>query len=133
MIINREELLLLMEDFYKFTNMRIVVFDDAFIEVATYPNRHSSFCKELRSNNELLKRCKECDYNACMIAKKSKSSYIYKCHAGLTEVVSPIMIDEKIVGYIMLGQILEVNDYETSWSELNKYISNLRNNFFLCR
>ena len=123
MIINKEELLSLMEDFYKFTHIRIVVFDKDFIEIATYPNRHSKFCKELRSDEAVLKKCKECDYNACMVAKKSKTSYVYKCHAGLTEVVSPIVLDEKIVGYIMLGQILEVESYEDSWNEIAEYIS----------
>ncbi len=120
--INKEELLSLMEDFYQFTNIRIVVLDEEFIEIATYPNRHSSFCKALRRDERALKKCKECDYNACMVAKKTKSSYIYKCHAGLTEVVTPIMVDEKIVGYIMLGQILQVKSYEESWKSIENYI-----------
>ena len=125
MIINKEELSSLMEDFYKFTHIRIVVFDEDFIEIATYPNRHSKFCKEIRSDVDVLKKCKDCDYNACMVAKKTKNSYIYKCHAGLTEVVSPIVHDEKIVGYIMLGQILEVDSMEDSWNDISEYIASL--------
>lgn len=124
MVINKVELLSLMEDFYKFTHMRIVVLDEEFTEVATYPNRHSSFCKELRADERVLQKCKECDFNACMIARRTKSSYIYKCHAGLTEVVSPIMVEEKILGYIMLGQILQIENYEESWRSIENYIKN---------
>ena len=122
MVINKVELMSLMQDFYNFTRIRIVVLDEEFSEIATFPDRHSSFCKELRGDERALKKCKECDYNACMAAKKTKSCYIYKCHAGLTEAVSPIMIEEKIVGYIMLGQILEVENYDKSWAEIQKYI-----------
>lgn len=124
MVINKVELLSLMEDFYKFTHMRIVVLDEEFTEIATYPDRHSSFCKELRNDERALQKCKECDFNACMIARKTKSSYIYKCHAGLTEVVTPIMVDEKILGYIMLGQILQIESYEESWRSIENYIKN---------
>ena len=120
--INKEELLSLMKDFYKFTHIRIVVLDEEFMEIASYPNRHSSFCEELRNDESALKKCKECDYNACMVAKNTKSNYIYKCHAGLTEVVTPIMVDEKIAGYIMLGQILQVESYEESWKSIENYI-----------
>lgn len=120
--INKEELLSLMKDFHKFTHVRIVVLDEEFMEIAAYPNRHSSFCKELRNDERALKRCKECDYNACVVAKKTKASYIYKCHAGLTEVISPIMIDEKILGYIMLGQVLQVENPEESWKSIENYI-----------
>lgn len=123
MIINKSELLSLMEDYYKFTHLRIVVLDEEFNEIASFPDRHSSFCKELRKDMRATEKCKECDFNACMIAKNMKSSYIYKCHAGLTEAVSPIMIEEKIVGYIMLGQILEVESHEESWKELENYVS----------
>ena len=122
MVINKEELLSLMQDFYNFTHIRIVVLDEEFAEVATYPNRMSSFCKELRVDEQAQKKCKECDYNACLEAKRKKSCHIYKCHAGLTEAVSPIMVEEKIVGYIMLGQILEVESVEQSWNSIKDYI-----------
>lgn len=122
MWIDKEELLSLMEDFYTLTKVRIVVLDEEFMEIATYPDRHSRFCRELRSDECALEKCKECDYNACMIAKKTKQRYIYRCHAGLTEAVSPIVVDEKIVGYIMLGQILQVDDQEKAWAKIEKYI-----------
>lgn len=122
MWIDKEELLSLMEDFYTLTKVRIVVLDEEFMEIATYPDRHSRFCRELRSDERALEKCKECDYNACMIAKKTKQRYIYRCHAGLTEAVSPIVVDEKIVGYIMLGQILQVDDQEKAWAKTEKYI-----------
>lgn len=121
--INREELLSLMKDFYKFTNIRIVVFDEEFVKIAAYPAGHAKFCRELRTDAEALRRCKECDDNACMTAKRTKSAYIYKCHAGLTEAVSPITVDGRIVGYIMLGQILQVEDKKEAWDRIKEYIS----------
>lgn len=122
MWIDKEELLSLMEDFYKLAHVRIVVLDEEFLEVAAYPDRHSRFCRELRSDNRALAMCKECDYNACMKAKRTKQRYIYRCHAGLTEAVAPIIVDEKIVGYIMLGQILQVDDQEKAWEKIELYI-----------
>ncbi len=129
MWIDKAELLSLMADFYKLAHVRIVVLDEEFMEVAAYPDRHSRFCRELRKDKRALAMCNECDYNACMMAKKSKQRYIYKCYAGLTEAVAPIIVDEKIAGYIMLGQILQVENQDEAWKKIEPYIKSFDLNY----
>lgn len=105
--------------------MRIVVFDDSFLEIASYPNHHSTYCRILRQSAAANEKCSLCDREACEISKKQKKTITYRCHAGMTEAVTPIQYENIVVGYVMLGQILETDNYEKSWKEILPYINQL--------
>lgn len=40
----KEEMTEILRDFYTLTKLRIVLFDDEFQEIISYPNRHSTYC-----------------------------------------------------------------------------------------
>ena len=48
--INTQELTKLLKHFYTLTHIRIGVFDNAFQELAFYPNHHSEYCRLLRAD-----------------------------------------------------------------------------------
>lgn len=114
----------LLEIFYDATNVRTVIFDDEFNKITAYPEDNCLFCDMLKRNPESRTLCKKTDKKACTECKKSNKLYIYKCHAGLFEAVAPIKMNDIILGYIMLGQVLEKGAERDKISNYaSKYIS----------
>ena len=93
-------------DFYNITRLLIVLYDEQFNIVYSYPRMLSPFCTEIRRSRQLLDKCLECDRHGLNTCKEKKELYIYRCHMGLTEAVAPIMEGNEVIGYLMLGQTL---------------------------
>ncbi len=108
-----KELLALLKDFYQLTGLRTVVFDENGNDILSYPEEHPNFCKLIRSSKQGLADCLLCDKKACNNAKTKGESVIYTCHAGLSEVISPIYVDKVVVGYLLLSHIVETTTVET--------------------
>ena len=70
----------------------------------------SDLCTCLRTNAEINNKCIECDHYGFKQCEITKNTYIYTCHAGLTEAVVPIYENNVIIGYMMLGQVLDKNN-----------------------
>lgn len=102
---NLQSLEKLLRDFYNLTNIKTCLYDSEGNELCYYPTKLNSFCRILRKDEEIDKKCRECDKNAFAVCKKTRSQYVYTCHAGLQECVSPIICDNQIIGFIMIGQI----------------------------
>lgn len=100
----------LLIDFYILTKIKIVIFDNKFSEIIAYPEKHSDFCSLIRNNPTAKYYCDSCDREACKICLSTGMLYMYKCHAGLIEVVAPIKVNNIILGYIMFGQIIDNKD-----------------------
>ncbi len=95
----------LLYDFYSLTGIKTCLYDAEGNELCYYPTKLSSFCEILREDETIDKRCKTCDKLAFANCRKTRSQYVYTCHAGLQECISPIICDNHIVGFIMIGQI----------------------------
>lgn len=106
----------LLRDFYTLTHIRITVFDDGFEELLSYPEEVSDFCKIVRADRKGMQGCRQCDRNACDTALRRRGTYIYRCHAGLTEAVSPIFLGNLIVGYLLFGHVFSYPSHEEGWS-----------------
>ncbi len=102
---NTEKMQELLESFYNLTNMKICIYDKRENELCFYPTKLSGFCELLRRERELDEKCRECDKRAFAMCRKTRGQYFYTCHAGLLECVSPVLCGDKIIGYIVIGQI----------------------------
>ncbi|MBO5095167.1 MAG: PocR ligand-binding domain-containing protein [Lachnospiraceae bacterium] len=109
----------LLRDFYTLTHIRITVFDDSLKELLSYPEEVSDFCKIVRADKEGLSGCRQCDRNACDTALRRRGTYIYRCHAGLTEAVSPIFLGNLIVGYLLFGHVFSYPTHEKGWEVIS--------------
>ena len=114
--INSTKLLELLENFYVLTGIRIVLFDDEFREIISYPANLGEFCSIVKQNPIFKKQCEKCDKNAFDNCKKTGQLQIYKCHTGLIDVAAPIKDNNIILGYIMFGQILDSEDKQTAFN-----------------
>lgn len=118
-IFDKAKLYDLLQDFYKVTGLRCVLFDEKGTSLLWYPEDLPRFCQLIRTDPEGEPNCFLCDQKACGMAQK-KQALIYACHAGLIEVITPIMVDDIIVGHLLLCHIVQGEDEEAEWSYAQK-------------
>lgn len=102
---NSQKMFELLRDFYLLTGIKICIYDKNENEIAYYPEKHTNFCKLIRKNKALEQKCLECDKYAFGQCRKTLKQYTYTCHAGLLECISPIVINDEIIGFVALGQV----------------------------
>lgn len=127
---NHSKILKLLNDFSNCTNLTASLnFDDVLLESTTfttddsiqvgtnsYDAAQTHFCHYIHENiNKNI--CRENDLFFLNQAKKEKKTIIVSCHAGLCEIITPISIDNVIVGYIMCGMFI---DAERQYSSIEK-------------
>lgn len=105
----------LLKDFYNLTKIRITVFNEEFIELASYPEHLAPCCQIIRSDATGFSRCKKCDEEACRRAARQHSLYTYRCHTGLTESITPLYLGNIIVGYLLFGHVFAYDSHEEGW------------------
>ena len=110
----------LLWDFYAITNIRITVFDENLQELISCPENIPPFCQMIRSCGEGLDACAQCDQEACRVAAKKQNTHIYQCHAGLTEAVTPLYVDDVPVGYLLFGHVFDYPSVADGWEAVRK-------------
>ncbi len=106
---NVPELERLAKNFYEITNTLITIYDENQNWLCAWPNEMSRFCDMVRTAPELAGACRSCDVLALETCRKTRKTQIYRCHMGLIEVATPIVCRERIIGYLLFGQILPEN------------------------
>lgn len=86
----------------------------AILDVHTQPvtseSNHCRFCREIRRTKSGLKICRESDLMGMQLARTRFAQrglaepVFYKCEYGLVDACAPIVLDTKIIGYLMAGQ-----------------------------
>ena len=97
----------LMRSFYTLSGIRSVLFDTEFRAIAAYPAQDCTFCKLMKSCPATRRKCRYADRRSFLECEKKNALILYKCHAGLVEAVMPLHDNEKIIGYLMFGQITD--------------------------
>lgn len=120
---NLDELSSLLKDYYIVTHIRITVFNDHFEEIASYPQHRAAFCQIVHQDPLAAEKCRECDNEACRIALKKQDLYIYQCHAGLMEAITPIRMGNITIGYLFFGHIFSYPTHEIGWEEIQRKCS----------
>lgn len=105
----------LLKDFHVLTGMRITVFNDRMEELISWPQQVPSFCALIRSDPEGRRQCRICDHNACATALRRHDTWIYRCHAGLTEAVSPVFMGNIVIGYLLFGHLFAWANASKGW------------------
>lgn len=114
-VFNAEELERLLEDFYRITRIRITVFDASFQEIISFPYDKPAFCRMIRSCEAGYLACKQCDLDACVQASRERTTHIYRCHAGLTEAITPLYAGKVLIGYLLFGHVFAYDSEDAGW------------------
>ncbi len=69
--------------------------------------------------------CERCDSRGGLEAARLEKPYIYKCHKGLIDFATPIIVDGQYLGSVMAGQVLVEDDSNVDLEN----IVNTENNF----
>lgn len=115
----------LLKDFYTITGIRITVFDENRNELTSYPEEIADFCKIVRGIESGRIACAACDRAACERAARQRKTQIYRCHAGLTEAVTPLIVNGVLAGYLLFGHVFAYPDHETGWKEIQRCTESL--------
>ena len=117
-VFNLDKLYELLKDFYRIAQIRITVFDSDLHELVSYPKDIASVCQLIRSSSAGIDACANCDRSACAEAARQGETYIYRCHAGLTEAIAPLYVNEVLIGYLFFGHVFSYDSYEEGVSAI---------------
>ncbi len=109
-----------MEDFYHATEMNISIFYEDFSLFGCVKN-NNEYCGLVQSSGKGLRRCLDSSKALMEKCRKSQRSEYMICHAGLVEIVIPMIYEKNIVGYMMLGHVKE----SESRTDIEKALSSL--------
>ncbi|MEE1047251.1 MAG: PocR ligand-binding domain-containing protein [Clostridia bacterium] len=125
--IESEKINLLLESLYTLTDMTIGLYDENYNCIESYPlySNRSRFCACIDKFSEFKQKCDECDKKYLLQAKKTKKPVIYKCHAGLVDLVFPLVQHDTVFGYVTMGQITDNPDLEFVRKHLYSYCTTL--------
>ena len=98
--------------FFDIARVPINIYDEGKNSVCSYSksSKAGEFCSFIRKNKYINEKCIECDKRAFEECEKRGETYVYKCHMGLTEVATPIIYNNIILGYMLFGQITDNKD-----------------------
>ena len=104
----------ILKNVYEFIKTPISVFNnDGSALGKCHVSSSTGYCGTVRRIPENVKKCRECDRNACAFCCSTGITTIYQCHAGLYEAVVPVIHDGISFGYIIFGQFrLEGEDVD---------------------
>ena len=118
---NLEKLQEMLRDFYTLTQIRITVFDETFEELAAYPVEVPQVCGLIRQSEAGWEACMASDEHACRVAAQQKTSYTYRCHAGMTESIAPIYAGAILIGYLFFGNVFSYPSHEVGWDVIKEF------------
>ena len=105
-----EEAQRLIDSFAYCFKVKITIFSARMEEmIIGLQNPGSAYCRLIQSKLRLRYRCCRQDKSMCGRCERQGKTVVYNCYAGLTEIVTPIKIDGKLIGYGFAGQF--ITDY----------------------
>ncbi len=125
--IDMEQLERACSDLNMLTGMKFVLWDSNKNNLFSYPNNFASFCGYVRTCDALCKKCFESDAYGFSEVDRTRKICVYKCHMGLTEAIAPIIQNNIIIGYLMLGQVPE----NESISDIHEAVARVSKEFDL--
>ncbi|MDR3174637.1 MAG: PocR ligand-binding domain-containing protein [Treponema sp.] len=114
-IFYNEEVERYIESFVTCFNVRFVILSLEFEDMITgSPHVVSPYCHLVRYKLHKLTTCLHQNRQGCRRCQKESQNgtapFVYRCYAGLNEVVIPIIVNGRHIGYAMIGQFRTYND-----------------------
>lgn len=101
------------QDFYNATGVNLSILDERFNPLPYRNNiSNNSYCGYIQSTAEGNSRCRCSDELLLSKCRQSKKPEVHICHAGLIDIAIPILRDNSIIGYIIMGQIKNATNFQ---------------------
>lgn len=111
----KEELLDILKQLYTVSGFRMTLMDSNYQTICSYPEQ-TAFCKLLHRNPKACEICLQYDHIGFKEAEKLGGLYVYQCHFGLYEAISPLYYCGKLTGYLMMGQTLSNSKFDREYT-----------------
>ena len=118
-IVNTQVLQEIQDKFSEATGIGAVIVDVDGIPV-TKPSNFTEFCQYIRSDVEGLALCMACDDRGGRNAVQNRRPCVYHCHAGLTDLAAPIIVQNQYVGAFLAGQVVSPQQGRDTKAEMFK-------------
>ncbi len=105
-IVNTQVLQEIQDKFSETTGLAAVIVDVDGIPVTT-PSNFTDFCQYIRSDLAGLARCMACDDRGGRKAVQNRRPCVYHCHAGLTDLAAPLIVQNQYLGAFLAGQVVQ--------------------------
>lgn len=135
---NSKKLDEIVRQFYLSTNVNISILDSYYTPIVQ-KGAQIPYCRIVQSNKSGRLGCLSSTRALLDRASKSMSTELRLCHAGLVEIVVPLLSQGEIIGYVLLGYIrpdeqiytddpVKIPEWGDAYEEYNKMkkISSLR-------
>ena len=118
-IFQKEKLEELLSDFYISTGIAMTLYD-ASGRIVTKSPIYTECCACMRSKEACVESCNRSDRIHMEQAAKSKQICAYTCHAGLMEVITPIVYEDMVIAYLQIGQFRDSEQIYSSREQIRK-------------
>lgn len=108
----------LLNDFYNVTGLSIGVYNAEYKSVTNIDNAKQKFCRIIQEDNP--QACIDSDDYLLKNCAKTKKAAIHICHAGLVDAVLPVIINDEVAGYIVMGQARSTLNFDEIAGRLPK-------------
>lgn len=104
-VIDRKTLQGLQDAFAAATGMAALATDDT--GPVTDGSNFTDFCMNLTRKSKIgCDRCNQCDLKGGAEASRTGKPAVYYCHGGLMDFAAPVMLNGKLIGSLIGGQVL---------------------------
>lgn len=118
-IINASVLQRLPDCFYRATRFATAIHDTKGNLITTLdPSCFNDFCRGMFLSKEGHQRCVHSNIQGAKIAFKKKKVHVYECHAGLTDVAAPVIVNGVHIASVATGQVF----LKPLTSEIENYV-----------
>ncbi len=101
---NTQKLEQIVNTLFTLTGISIAVLDTEYNYICKR-TKQNDFCVNIQGDEQSKKKCVICDQELLQKCKNSRAFESHICHAGLFDAVTPIIKNEKIVGYVIMGRV----------------------------
>lgn len=117
-IFNKEKLGQALYDFYSSTGIATALYDAFGKSVAG--SVHSPYCAYIRKCEKCVKLCSQSNLTNIKEVFKDREIRRYTCHAGLVEIIFPVVYEGVLIAYIQIGQFRDEEEKYSSSENLSK-------------
>lgn len=109
-----------LRDFYNVTGVVIQLLKSDFSSYE-FGILKNDFCLSIQESKEGKSACHNCDTTLLKKCRQTKKAQIHTCHAGLVDIAVPILYNNEILGYIILGQMKNKTDFKEIKERIEKF------------
>ena len=110
-----------LQDFNNVTGIRIDLIGADFTPISCCEYENNNYCNLVKSCPAGKRACAHSDMMLLKKCQESRKLEIHVCHAGLVDVIVPIIYLDEIIGYLIFGQ-MRAND---NFASIVEYLSSL--------